>query len=458
VRLTNRSTTLFFVFLAVVLMASSAAGQTQITTGVIQGVVQDETGAVIPGANATIRNLETNFESTVETNPDGRFVFLQLRPGPYTLRVSKQGFSTIIQENLSLTVGQTIPLTFSMKVSPVAEEITVTATPTVDIVKTESSSTLSELSVSNTPVLGRKFEDLFTLTPGVSITQGPDGDEINFVGQRGIFNNISVDGGDYNNGFFGEQAGGQRTATDLTMDAVKEFQVIATGGSAEFGRTAGGVVNVITKSGTNELHGSAFYFQRHEKLSANDSQGRPLEGFEREQVRRDEVGDVDVVTDARAVGRGIVVAVDAGGSPLAERDLQNARDEVAFGVVGFAAIRSRARRVEISQAGVTQAMNLAVPLEHGFDHQLRFAIGVDRGNGRIFGQRLVAGFQVQQFPVRRQDCQRFNAELLYPLLYSSRYGAFNPVDHQPHFADMRPQFLDKPLYHAGGCHASHGRI
>ena len=83
--------------------------------------------------------------------------------------------------------------------------------------------------------------------------QGPDGDEITFSGQRGVFNNISLDGGDYNNGFFGEQVGGQRAAIDITLDAVKEFQVIATGANAEFGRTAGGVVNVITKSGTNEV-------------------------------------------------------------------------------------------------------------------------------------------------------------------------------------------------------------
>src|SRR5260370_1216 len=132
----------------------------------------------------------------------------------------------------------------------------VTGVPIVETTKTESSSTLSELTVSSTPVLGRKFEDLLTLTPGVAITQGPDGDEINFNGQRGVFNNISLDGGDYNNGFFGEQLGGQRAAIDITLDAVKEFQVIASGANAEFGRTAGGVVNVITKSGTNDVHGS----------------------------------------------------------------------------------------------------------------------------------------------------------------------------------------------------------
>src|SRR5258708_17747749 len=131
------------------------------------------------------------------------------------------------------------------------EKVTITAAPTSDTVKTESSSTLNQLAVSTTPILGRKFEDLLTLTPGVRVVQGPDGDEITFAGQRGVFNNISLDGGDYNNGFFGEQAGGQRAAADITLEAVKEFQVIATGAPAEFGRTAGGVVNVITKSGTN---------------------------------------------------------------------------------------------------------------------------------------------------------------------------------------------------------------
>ncbi len=124
---------------------------------------------------------------------------------------------------------------------------------------------------------------MLTLTPGVSITQGPDGDEINFSGQRGIFNNVSLDGGDYNNGFFGEQLGGQRAAIDITLEAVKEFQVVATGASAEFGRTASGIINVITKSGTNEIHGSAFYFQRLEALTANTSDGKPLTDFHREQ-------------------------------------------------------------------------------------------------------------------------------------------------------------------------------
>src|SRR5256886_8274701 len=171
----------------------------------------------------------------------------------------------------------------TMKVSSVAQQIVVTDVPIIETTKTESSSTLNELTVSATPVLGRKFEDLLTLTPGVSIVQGPDGDEININGQRGIFNNISLDGGDYNNGFFGEQVGGQRAAIDITLEAVKEFQIVASGANAEFGRTAGGVVNVITKSGTNNIPGSAFEYFRTEGLTAATSDGKPLEDFHREQ-------------------------------------------------------------------------------------------------------------------------------------------------------------------------------
>jgi hypothetical protein len=278
----TRLMSLLWLFFALVL-AQSASSQTQITTGAIQGMVLDETGAVVAGADVEAKNPATNFSTKLETGADGRFVFLQLQPGRYVLTVTKQGFATLVHEELDLTVGSAINLTLNMKVSRLEERITITGAPTVDTVKTESSSTINELSISTTPILGRKFEDLLTLTPGVSITQGPDGDEINFVGQRGIFNNISLDGGDYNNGFFGEQAGGQRAAIDITLEAVKEFQVIATGASAEFGRTAGGVVNVITKSGTNDFHGSLFHFQRFEALTADTSDGQPLTDFHREQ-------------------------------------------------------------------------------------------------------------------------------------------------------------------------------
>src|ERR1044072_4516975 len=273
----------FAAFILTLLIVPSIVAQTQSTTGTIQGTVVDANGAVVPNANVEVKNLDTNFSKTVTTDEGGRYVFLALPPGNYSLICSKQGFATTIVEKAALTVGQGLTIPFSLKIANVEERVTITTTPTVDTVKTEVSTTLNETALSTTPVLGRKFEDLLTLTPGVSITQGPDGDEINFSGQRGIFNNVMLDGGDYNNGFFGEQLGGQRAAIDITLEAVKEFQVVATGAGAEFGRTAGGVINVITKSGTNDIHGSGFYFQRLEALTANTSDGKPLDNFHREQ-------------------------------------------------------------------------------------------------------------------------------------------------------------------------------
>jgi hypothetical protein len=264
-------------------LVGPAWAQTQITTGVIQGTVMDATGTPLTGATVDIRNVDTNLTVTRTTGEDGRFVALQLPPGRYTVTIAAASFRTLVQENVVLTVGQSVNLLPRLDVSSVAESITVSGVPTVETTRSAVANTLEQRTVENTPILGRKFEDLLTLTPGVSIVQGPDGDEITFAGQRGIFNNISLDGGDYNNGFFGEQVGGQRAAIDITLDAVKEFQVIANGAPAEFGRTAGGVVNVVTKSGTNEVHGNAFYFQRLEGLTGELSDGTSLEKFHREQ-------------------------------------------------------------------------------------------------------------------------------------------------------------------------------
>jgi outer membrane receptor for ferrienterochelin and colicin len=263
--------------------AGALQAQTQITSGVIQGTVVDPSGAVVPGAEVQVKNPQTNLSRSITTGEDGRFVFLLLPSGNYTVTTTKAGFATLVRDRVGVSVGQAVVLNLAMKVSGAEETVTVTGTPTVDTSKTEVSNTLNETTISTTPILGRKFEDLLTLTPGVSVVQGPDGDEITFSGQRGVYNNISLDGGDYNNGFFGEQMGGQRAAIDITLEAVKEFQVVATGANAEYGRTAGGVVNVITKSGTNDLHGSLFHFQRLEGLTSNTSDGKPLKDFRREQ-------------------------------------------------------------------------------------------------------------------------------------------------------------------------------
>ncbi|HKC57236.1 MAG TPA: TonB-dependent receptor, partial [Vicinamibacterales bacterium] len=274
----------FAASLLLLLAAAPALAQSQITTGVIDGVVIDANGGVLPGVSVEARNVDTNLTRSVVTGQDGRYSALQLPPGRYTVTFGLSGFSTLVQENVVVTVGQTVRLSPTMRLSGISETVTVTTeAPAVDTTRTASASTLDETTIASTPILGRKFEDLLTLTPGVSIVQGPDGDEITFSGQRGIFNNVSLDGGDYTNGFFGEQVGGQRAAIDITLEAVREFQVIATGASPEFGHTAGGVVNVITKSGTNQVSGSIFHYQRLEGLTSHTSDGKPLTDFHREQ-------------------------------------------------------------------------------------------------------------------------------------------------------------------------------
>jgi len=257
--------------------------QTQITTGTIQGTVTDPKGSLVTDAKIEVKNTATNYMRSLNTDANGHFVALSLPPGQYTIIISKSGLGTMTLEKVDLLVGQSLSVNPQMKLATSKETVIVNGTPDVDPTSTESSTTLNERTVEQTPVLGRKFEDLLTLTPGVGIVQGPDGDEINFNGQRGIYNNISLDGGDYNNGFFGEQVGGQRASIDISTDAIKEFQVIAAGASAEFGRSAGGIVNVVTKSGTNELHGTVFGYYRGEKLSGNTSDGKPLKNFNREQ-------------------------------------------------------------------------------------------------------------------------------------------------------------------------------
>src|SRR5688500_1152012 len=194
-----------------------AAAQTEITTGVIQGVASDPSGGVLPGVTVEATNLDTNFSRSQVTDQAGRFVFLQMPPGNYKVTFTLSGFATTVQENVVLTVGQAVNLPIKMTLSSVAQTVTVTTSPpTVEVSRTGVANTINERTIASLPILGRKFEDFLSLTPGVSIVQGPDGDEISFAGQRGIFNNISLDGGDYNNGFFGEQAGGQdRKSTRL---------------------------------------------------------------------------------------------------------------------------------------------------------------------------------------------------------------------------------------------------
>ena len=172
---------------------------------------------------------------------------------------------------MPLRLGETVDLPFALAPQAVQlEEITVAADePTVDVTMSESATRLGVEAVEGLPNNGRNIFNFTTLTPNVAIVQGPDGDEISIGGQRGIHNNVSVDGADFNNPFFGEQRGGQRPAFTFNLDAVQDFVVVSDGANAEFGRSGGGFLNIITKSGTNEFHGSAHYFGKYDALSAD---------------------------------------------------------------------------------------------------------------------------------------------------------------------------------------------
>src|SRR5690348_6444528 len=134
------------------LIVPSIVAQSQITTGTIQGTVEDANGAVVPGANVEIKNLDTNNTRTLTTDENGRFVAPQLQPGNYSITVSKQGFNTPVVPSAVLTVGQTLQLKFPLAVSDVAAKVTIESTPTVDTAKTEASTTINETAVSTTPI------------------------------------------------------------------------------------------------------------------------------------------------------------------------------------------------------------------------------------------------------------------------------------------------------------------
>jgi hypothetical protein len=254
---------------AALALPAAALAQSQATTGVIEGTVSDQSGASVPGATVALRNTATNFERVVQTDTDGRFRGLLLPLGPYKVTVSMTGFTTHVREGLELRVGQTINLPVTLAVSAVQEQVVVTAdAPVIETTRAEGSDRIDQRAIEGLPNNGRNFLDLTKLTPGVAVVQGPDGDEITINGQKGIHNNISVDGADFNNPFFGEQRGGQRPPFTFNLDAVKEIVVVAEGANAEFGRASSGFVNVVTKSGTNDTHGTAHFYFKNDALSA----------------------------------------------------------------------------------------------------------------------------------------------------------------------------------------------
>lgn len=261
----------FFRVVAAVLFAALlpmwSYAQTQGATGTFEVTVRSADGP-LPGATVAIRNAGTGFEKAGTTDANGRFRAPLMPLGAYDVTVSLDGFATVVRDGLSLSVAEVVSLAVTLSSSTVAEEIVVTGdTPLIETANVANTVQIDQAAVEGLPNNGRNFLELTLLTPGVAIVQGPDGDEITINGQKGIQNNISVDGADFNNPFFGEQRGGQRPAFTFNLDAVQELVVIADGAPAEFGRASAGFVNVVTKSGTNTLAGSANLFYQNDSMS-----------------------------------------------------------------------------------------------------------------------------------------------------------------------------------------------
>src|SRR5713226_521165 len=275
-------------FTLALLLPSLVYAQSQATTGVIEGTVVDATGASLPGVTVTVKNTATNFEQTSVTDRAGRFRAVLLPLGPYQVTATLSGFGTYVQKGLDLGVGQTLTVSMTMKQAAVSEQIVVTAAaPLIETARTEGATRIDQKAVSGLPNNGLNFLDFTKLTPGVTTVQGPDVDELSINGQKGIENNISVDGADFNNPFFGEQRGGQRPPFTFNLDAVKEMVVIGDGANAEFGRSTSGFVNVITKSGTNKMDGTAHVVLKNDSLSgrAKNPDGTTAPKFKSEQLQ-----------------------------------------------------------------------------------------------------------------------------------------------------------------------------
>ncbi len=243
----------------------------QSTNGSISGAVTDDTGAVLPGVTVTATNVDTGVNRTTFSNSTGSYQIGLLPPGNYRITAELAGFQPLKIESVVVNVATDVSRSLKMKAG-VSETMTVTAAaPVIDTNRSEVSSVVNQRAVENLPTNGRNFIDFVLTTPGVvrDVRLG----DISFAGQRGTLNSLVVDGANDDNTFFGQttgRTGSGRAPYQFSQDAVKEFQVNNNGYSAEYGRAGGAVINVVTKSGTNDFHGSAFDFYRDKSLNANN--------------------------------------------------------------------------------------------------------------------------------------------------------------------------------------------
>lgn len=233
--------------------------------GTISGTVSDSTGAVVPNATIKLVNKATNLEKTLTSSNDGVFTFALLQPGRYAVTATSGSFAAQTLD-VEVQVGRTTDANFTLGVGGVSAVVEVTAEG-IQTTQSNSDAVLNETAIQNLPINGRRFQDFVTLTPSAQV-EGSRG-QISLSGQKGINGNVNVDGVDFNQTFFGGIRGGERSnqAFVIPQESIKEFQVVAAGYNAEYGRSTGGIINAVTKSGSNNVRGSAFYLLRPQRLA-----------------------------------------------------------------------------------------------------------------------------------------------------------------------------------------------
>ncbi len=248
---------------ACTLVAGGAAGYGQSAVdGAIGGTVEDKSGAVVPNAKVIVRSNGTNAEQTLTADGSGFFRAIHLQPGLYTVTVSAPGFDTFRSDNVTVTVGSLTDPHPALGVGTESTTVNVSSdNPLINTTSPDFSNTISEKILEDLPVNNYRWSSYALLTPGV-VSDGNGFGLLSFRGQSTLLNNVTFDGADDNQAFFSEERGRTRVGYSTAKASIQEFQVNTSNYSVEYGRSAGGVVNAVTKSGTNQFHGEAYFFDR----------------------------------------------------------------------------------------------------------------------------------------------------------------------------------------------------
>ena len=253
--------TILLVAIAFLFLNATSLAQST-TDGAIGGTVFDQNDAAVAGATVVVRNIGTNAEFKQTTNESGYFRVTGLTPASYSVTISAPGFSGYEAKDVTVTVGRVTEISPKMGVAGTTEKVVVTGeAPEVNTTSPDFAPSLNEVAIQNLPINGGRWSNFVLLTPGVNNNLSGFG-LVSFRGISTLLNNNTVDGADNNQAFFSEERGRTRAGYSSPKIAVQEFQVNTSNYSAEYGRAAGGVVNTVTKSGTNQFHGDAYFYDR----------------------------------------------------------------------------------------------------------------------------------------------------------------------------------------------------